>query len=128
MPVRVASLADIPATKLPGRDLQWLVSPETIGSEQLGVAIMTCPAYSTVRPCHGHGSVEEVLLVLEGEGEAWVDGETAPFKAGNAVLLPAGSKHQVRNTGPGVLRTASIFATARPMATYVLYEGEGFQE
>jgi len=128
MPVRVASLVDIPPTKLPGRDLQWLVTPETIGSEQLGVAIMTCPPNSTVRPCHGHGAVEEVLLILEGAGEAWVDGETSFFKAGDAVLLPAHSKHQVRNTGPGVLRTASIFATARPMSSYVLYEGEGFTE
>lgn len=128
MSVRVASLANIPPTKLPGRDLQWLATSDTIGTEQLGVAIMTCPAHTTVRPCHGHGDVEEVLLVLEGEGEAWVDGDTAPFKAGDAVLLPARSKHQVRNIGPGVLRTASIFAAAQPMSTYVLYEGEGFQE
>ena len=44
MSVRVVSLDSIEPQHLPGRDLQWLVTPETIGAEQLSIAIMTCPA------------------------------------------------------------------------------------
>ena len=126
MPVRVASLDDIPVQHLPGRDLQWLVTPETLGVEKIGIAIMNCPAHSTVCPLHGHRDTEEVLLILAGEGEAWVDGETAPFKKGDAVLLPANSRHMVRNTGDEPLITASIFSPPTTPASYILHESGGW--
>jgi len=126
MPVRVASLDKIPVQELPGRKLQWLVTPETLGVEKIGIAIMNCPAHSTVRPLHGHKDTEEVLLILAGQGEAWVDGETAPFKKGDAVLLPANSKHMVRNTGDEPLITASIFSPPTTPASYILHESGGW--
>lgn len=126
MPVRVASLENIPVQELPGRKLQWLVTPETLGVEKIGIAIMNCPAHSTVRPLHGHKDTEEVLLILAGQGEAWVDGETAPFKKGDAVLLPANSKHMVRNTGDEPLITASIFSPPTTPASYILHESGGW--
>ena len=126
MPVRVVSLEDIPVQELPGRKLQWLVTPETLGVEKIGIAIMNCPAHSTVRPLHGHRDTEEVLLILGGQGEAWVDGETAPFKKGDAVLLPTNSKHMVRNTGDEPLITASIFSPPTTPSSYVLHETGGW--
>jgi mannose-6-phosphate isomerase-like protein (cupin superfamily) len=126
MTIHVASLGDIAALDLPGRRLQWLVTPETLGARNLGIAVMDCPAGSTVRPLHSHLDVEEVLFVLEGEGEAFVDGEVASFREGDAVLFPANSKHMVRNTGRVRLRTCSIFSPPTTPASYVLYEGEGW--
>jgi len=126
MPVRIVSSADVPAQAMPGRTLQWLATPERLGSANLSVAIMDCPAGSIVRPLHAHRDTEEVLLVLEGEGEAWVDGDTAPFKKGDVVLFPANSKHMVRNTGSGPLIAAAIFAPPTTAESYVFYdEGEG---
>ena len=126
MAVAVVSLDAVPAQELPGRKLQWLVTPETMGTKNLTVAIMDCPAGSTVRPLHGHKGVEEVLLILEGEGEALVDGETAPFKKGDAVLFPIGSKHMVRNTGDGPLTAAAIFSPPTSPESYEFHEGEGW--
>jgi mannose-6-phosphate isomerase-like protein (cupin superfamily) len=126
MTVRIASLGNTPALDLPGRRLQWLVTPETIGASRLSIAVMDCPAGSTVRPLHGHRDTEEVLFVFEGRGEAWVDGEVAAFAQGDAVLFPANSKHMVRNTGDGPLRTCSIFSPPTSPESYVLYEGEGW--
>jgi len=122
MPVRTVSLDDVPAQDMPGRKLQWLVTPDTLGVEKIGIAIMDCPAGSTVRPLHTHIDTEEVLLILDGEGEAWVDDETAFFKKGDAVLLPANSKHMVRNTGKGPLITASIFSPPTTPASYRLFD------
>jgi mannose-6-phosphate isomerase-like protein (cupin superfamily) len=126
MPVRVASLENTPVQQLPGRNLQWLVTPDTLGVEKIGIAIMNCPAHSTVRPLHGHRDTEEVLLILGGQGEAWVDGETACFKMGDAVLLPANSKHMVRNTGDEPLITASIFSPPTTPTSYILHESGGW--
>ncbi|GAB4526933.1 MAG: hypothetical protein Kow0063_01700 [Anaerolineae bacterium] len=126
MAIRIVSLSDIPAQQLPGRQLQWLVTPETIGAEKISMAVMDCPPGSTVRPLHSHRDIEEILFILEGEGEAWVDGEVASFKQGDAVLLPANSRHMVRNTGTTSLRTCSIFSPPTSPDTYVLYEDEGW--
>ena len=111
---------------MPGRQLRWIISRDSLGTRSLGMAIMDAPGHSVVRPCHGHKDVEEVLFILEGQGEAWVDGDVGSFKAGDAVSFPANSKHQVRNTGAGNLRTCSIFAHPNPPETYVSYEGDGF--
>ncbi|MGA2513971.1 MAG: cupin domain-containing protein [Candidatus Limnocylindrales bacterium] len=126
MTIRVASLSDMPVLELPGRRLQWLVTPDTLGARNLSVAVMDCPAGSTVRPLHSHRDIEEVLFILEGEGEALVDGEVAPFRRGDAVLFPANSRHMVRNTGNGPLRTCSIFSPPTTSASYILYEGAGW--
>lgn len=126
MGVVVVSRKNVDAVKLPGRELQWLIDASAGGADQLSVAIMTCPPHSVVRPVHSHKDVEEIILILEGQGEAWVDGEVAPFKRGDAVLFPANSKHQVRNTGDTNVVTASIFATAKPQDCYVLYDEDAF--
>lgn len=126
MSVKIASLKDIEPLHAPGRDLQWIVTPETIGAEQLSIAIMTCPPRSIVRPLHSHKGIEEVILILAGGGEAYVDGDKAFFKKGDAVLFPADSKHQVRNTGDEPLITASIFSAPTNPDSYVVYEEDVF--
>ena len=99
MPVKVAHQKDIAPVHMPGRDLQWIVTTDTIGATMLSACILTAPPKGVVRPLHGHKDVEEALFILQGEGEAWVDGERAPFTVGDAVMFPANSKHQIRNTG-----------------------------
>jgi len=126
--VKMVNQNDIKAVHLPGRDLKWIVTKDTIGAEQLSIAIMNCPAKSVVRPLHGHKGIEEVILILKGEGEAWVDGETAFFKKGDAVLFPANSKHQVRNTGNSSLITFSIFAGKTSPDSYETYEEDAFAD
>jgi uncharacterized cupin superfamily protein len=126
MTVRVASLDKIPVLDLPGRKLQWLVTEETIGAQNLSMAVMDCPAGSVVRPLHSHRDTEEFIFILEGEGEALVDGEVAAFREGDVVLFPANSRHMVRNTGTTRLRTCSVFSPPTSSASYELYEDEGW--
>jgi uncharacterized cupin superfamily protein len=128
MPVKIASLENIAPVKLAGRELSWLVTRETVGAERLSIAIMNCFPHSIVRPMHAHRDIEEVILILEGEGEAWVDGEKAFFVKGDAVLFPANSRHQVRNTGDKPLRTASIFSAPTKPDDYITYPDDAFAD
>jgi mannose-6-phosphate isomerase-like protein (cupin superfamily) len=77
---------------------------------------------------HSHRNIEEVIVILDGEGEAWVDGDRATFKKGDAVLFPANSRHQVRNTGDIPLRTASIFSAPTKPEDYISYADDAFAE
>lgn len=126
MPVKIVSPDDVPVQSLEGRTLQWLVTTETVGANNLSMCIMECPAGSVVRPLHGHHGIEEMALILQGQGEAWVDGEVALFKKGDVLFLPADSKHMVRNTGSEALIAACITAPLTTPESYVLYEGEGW--
>jgi len=125
MATGIASLSDVPVQDLPGRRLRRLVTKETGGAERLSIATMDCPPGSVLRPMHSHREAEEVLSVLEGEGEAMIEGETTPFKTGYAVLFPANSKHMLRNTGHEPPVTASVFSSPTSPSRYGLYDGVG---
>ena len=60
-------------------------------------------------PTHTDSS-EETLLVLAGEGEAWVGDETARMTEGQLAVVPAMAPHGIRNTGSEVLRCVGFFA------------------
>jgi quercetin dioxygenase-like cupin family protein len=127
MPVRVVSPRNIPVQEMPGRKLQWLVTSQTLGTEKLSMCLMDCPPGATVRPLHAHRDTEEVIYILEGSGEVWVDGEVAAFEQGDAVFFPANSKHMTRNTGTGRLVAVCMFSPPTTAASYVLYDtGEGW--
>jgi mannose-6-phosphate isomerase-like protein (cupin superfamily) len=50
---------------------------------------------------HLHNGVEEVYLVIKGEGTTKVNDETAPLKKGDAVPIKAKDVHSFVNTGAG---------------------------
>lgn len=69
-------------------------------------------------PTHAHAGVEETITVLEGEAEFWCDGARSRVRAGETILLPAGSRHGFRNVGGGVLRTLAAFPAPSPPVEY----------
>ena len=124
MPVPIISGKDVPVQQSPGRNLQGLATAETLGAQLLSMCHLECPPGATVRPVHSHRDTEELMYILEGQGEAWVDGETAPFRAGDVVLLPANALHMVRNTGATPLVTVCVFAPPTSTAAYILSDRE----
>ncbi|HET8607765.1 MAG TPA: cupin domain-containing protein [Gaiellaceae bacterium] len=45
------------------------------------------------RAPHRHPRTPEVIFVLEGEGTAWIDGETTRVAPGDVYAIPAGAAH-----------------------------------
>jgi quercetin dioxygenase-like cupin family protein len=81
--------------------------------------VQTCqPGYATRR--HWHPYVE-YLFVIEGEAEAWLDGQEdqpARLAAGDMIALPADAPHAFRNAGPGVLRLLGIHGSPTRIVHY----------
>jgi quercetin dioxygenase-like cupin family protein len=63
-------------------------------------------------------SAEEALCILEGDGEAVVDGERARVRAGQVAIVPAMAPHSVENVGDGVLRVLGVFSSSTLVATF----------
>jgi mannose-6-phosphate isomerase-like protein (cupin superfamily) len=53
---------------------------------------------------HHHVRTEEIYYILQGEGVAWIGDETTAVGPGDAIAIPPGIVHQVRNSGQGILR------------------------
>jgi mannose-6-phosphate isomerase-like protein (cupin superfamily) len=47
---------------------------------------------------HQHRETEEIYMLLEGEGDMEIDGESRHVQAGDAVLIPAGAWHEITAT------------------------------
>jgi quercetin dioxygenase-like cupin family protein len=66
-------------------------------------------------------SAEEILVVIGGEVEATVAGETARVGRGGVVVVPTMAPHDVRNVGTETARVAGIFGAN---ATASVFESE----
>jgi len=51
-----------------------------------------------------------VLVFVEGEGEAILDGERFPVRVNGMAFVPAGTRHNFRNTGSVPLRLYTVYS------------------
>jgi quercetin dioxygenase-like cupin family protein len=59
-------------------------------------------------PWHFH-ETEEVIIVLEGNGECRTDQGTEAYAGGDVIILPARMKHSLHNPGNTLIRQICIF-------------------
>ena len=86
------------------------------GSAQLCIFQQWCePGLGA--PTHLH-AVEEVLTVLEGQAEIWIEDKREVVSVGKSVLVPAGRRHGFRNIGTSILRVQATLAAPVFEASY----------
>jgi len=78
------------------------------GAEALTVFEQWCEP-GVGAPTHWH-PVEEVLTVLSGCAELWLEDERQRLLAGQSVVVPPRRRHGFRNAGDGELRMLAILA------------------
>ena len=54
--------------------------------------------------------LDQFFRVEEGSGEAVLDGVRTAIRAGFAVLVPAGTKHNIINTGSGPMKLYTLYS------------------
>ncbi|HEX6144744.1 MAG TPA: cupin domain-containing protein [Geminicoccaceae bacterium] len=57
---------------------------------------------------HVHPQEDELLFFFKGEGEALIDGETRPIRAGTSIYVGRGHRHRFDNTGSDDLAFAWV--------------------
>lgn len=96
--VAVIPLSEVEPIELPGGSWSRMLVTEgrTSGNaSSLGYSVFTP---GTVLSPVSH-QTEEAAYVVQGRGELRLDGEAVPFKAGDALFIPAHTWHAVANTG-----------------------------
>jgi mannose-6-phosphate isomerase-like protein (cupin superfamily) len=57
-----------------------------------------------------HEENDQLLVFVDGEGEAVLEGRSSPVGPNDLVLVPAGTRHNFVNTGDGPLRLVTVYA------------------
>ena len=107
----IIHLDDAPEERFPGGATYRTIVGDEAGSTPIRVGVQTSPpGYST--GVHAHPYLE-VVTVIEGEGEAWIEGEGGPvaLRPGSTLVLPPGTRHSFRVTGAAPLRTWGVHAS-----------------
>ena len=56
-----------------------------------------------------HADHDQFFRVEKGKGEVWIDGERSKIKSDDAIIVPAGAKHNVINTGDKSLKLYTLY-------------------
>ena len=83
--------------RAPGATIQVLIGPEE-GAQRFFTRQFTLLAGGRI-PEHRHADIEHEQVVVEGEMVLRMNGEEHVVRAGDAVFIPAGTRHSYENRG-----------------------------
>ena len=112
--------ADRPSVTLPGgAEYRPIIGDDTGADMPIRTGIQTSqPGYATRLHSHPYS---EILTVLEGCGEAWLDGEegVVTMEPGVTIVVPANRVHAFRVVGDRPLVTFGIHTHGKRIVNYV---------
>jgi quercetin dioxygenase-like cupin family protein len=124
MPGKFTIARDVPPDELDWGQLRWLSHPPSTGARQLTVIDVTL-APGKGHDFHKHPDQEEVILILAGEVEQWVDRDKRVLNPGDSAFVPAGGVHASFNVGEGDAKIVAILGPCVGDGGYELVDVAG---
>ena len=75
--------------------------------------------FANTSPCLQKHTVDQILTFTSGKGKATISGVDQDVKAGDLIIVPAGTQHQFINTGPTPLILYTVYSPAEHKPTSV---------
>jgi mannose-6-phosphate isomerase-like protein (cupin superfamily) len=72
------------------------------------LVVMTIPPNGEIGE-EVHPDTDQILTFVSGTGEAVIEGQTEPIDQGDLVAVPAGTRHNFRNTGVNPLVLYTVY-------------------
>lgn len=108
----IRKIDQVPAfTTKDGSEIRELLAHRNSSIRMQSLAEARLPAGGQTTP-HYHPRTEEIYYILEGQGRMQIDDEVEAIAPGDAIAIPPGARHQITNTGPGVLKFLCCCAPA----------------
>jgi len=57
-----------------------------------------------------HRDIDQILFLVDGEGEVIIEGQASPFTEHEVVFVPAGTRHNFKNTGNEDLKLYTVYS------------------
>jgi quercetin dioxygenase-like cupin family protein len=98
----ISTVAEVPVEHARGATIQVLIGPEE-GAGRFFTRQFTVQPGGRI-PEHRHADIEHEQVVLEGEMVLCMNGEEHHVRAGDAIFIPAGTRHWYENRGQTPVR------------------------
>lgn len=110
--------ADVERFQFDWGHLTLTCGPKVNGAARFSAGIVQVPP-GQGHNRHNHPGAEEIILVLDGEGEQMVEDpqgrpETRTVRKGCTVFVPESRFHSTRNTGPAPMSLFVVYSPAGP--------------
>ncbi|MFO0944423.1 MAG: cupin domain-containing protein [Planctomycetota bacterium] len=93
---RFVTEAELEVEELPWGPHEWLCRPGLVDADKLMLVRVRMPA-GTGHAFHRHPAMEEIIYVVEGQAEQWVDKECRRLRAGEIAHIPVNVVHGTYN-------------------------------
>lgn len=112
MPLRFVTNQEVQVEQLPWGPHDWLCRPGLVEAEQLLLVRVHMPP-GKAHAFHRHPEMEEIIYILEGTAEQWVDREKRILGPGEIAHIPKNVVHGTYNVGNQTLRFLAILSPAK---------------
>jgi mannose-6-phosphate isomerase-like protein (cupin superfamily) len=120
----VQNIADVPAfTTKDGSEIRELLAHRNSCIRNQSLAEARLPPAAATTP-HYHPATEEIYYILEGTGRMQIDEDIREVGPGDAIAIPPGTTHQIRNTCDVILKFLCCCAPGYEHDDTVLLDGE----
>jgi quercetin dioxygenase-like cupin family protein len=109
--LRFVQSANAQVEQLPWGPHEWLCRPGLTQAEKLLLVRVTMPP-GQAHKFHRHPAMEEIIYVVEGKAEQWVDREKRLLGPGDMAHIPVDVVHGTYNAGSGNLVFLAILSPA----------------
>jgi oxalate decarboxylase/phosphoglucose isomerase-like protein (cupin superfamily) len=116
---RFVCVDDVETQIFPWGRLAWLSEPRVTGTDNMTAGVVTLePGKGHER--HNHPKCEEILFVIEGEGDQTVEAddkiEKRRIKKGDLAHIPSGAYHSTINAGTDPMVLFAVYQFPGPEA------------
>lgn len=111
-PWRLVSFAETEVEQLPGKTHHWYCKPGMVSDTNLMLVRAFLPPGEAHR-FHCHPKMEEILYILSGTADQWVEKEKRVMRPGDSLYLPTGIVHGTYNNSNETLEFLAILSPAK---------------
>jgi len=109
---RIVPFNEAEVEKLPGKTHYWHCKPGMVADTNLMFVRAQLPP-GEAHNFHHHPEMEEILYILSGTAEQWIEKEKRVMRAGDSIYLPTGIVHGTFNTGTEPLDFLAVLSPAK---------------
>lgn len=102
---------ELPQEKVSGRDHYWHYNPE-ISRQAETILVKVVVPVGGGHPFHRHPEMNEILYILKGRAEQWVEGEMQLMETGDSVYIAPDVVHATYNAGDEELEFLAVLSPA----------------
>ncbi len=110
-PTRFVNDANMVVEELPWGPHEWLCRPDLVDAEKLLLVRVRMPP-GQAHQFHRHPESEEIIYVIEGTAEQWVDQQKQLLTPGQVAHIPTNVVHGTYNAGHDTLVFLAILSPA----------------